>query len=79
MRPLAASRKQRLKGFVVDVEPAGISAEGRHDRARAVGDQAAPAFSRDARDRMQMSGDLVLLRTGARLMPQMQGTDVERR
>src|SRR5947209_12499413 len=78
MRALAAPREQRLESFVVNVEPASIGAEGRHHSAAAVGDQTAPAFSRDTRDRMQMSRNLAGLRAGARLVPQMQWANVER-
>src|SRR5947209_5866978 len=79
MRALAAAREQWLESFIMDVEPAGIGAEGRHHSAAAVGDQTPSALAGNARDWMQMPGDLAELRTRPRLMAQMQRANFERR
>ena len=54
--------KQRLKGLMQNVEPAGIGAEGRHHQTAAIVRETAPPHHRaapgDARDWMQMTDDL---------------------
>ena len=66
MRGERQRAEQRHDGAVAHIEAAGIGAECRHDETPAVAGEAAPAHRaaalRDARQRMQMAGDLAVAR-----------------
>ena len=61
---------------IAHIEAAGIGAESRHDEAAAVAGETAPAHRapalRDARDRMQMAGNLAVRRIVGRLVAESQ-------
>src|SRR5262245_59153506 len=74
--------EQWLERLVAHIEPPGISAEGRHHQAVAVGGETAAADhgapSRDARHRVKVAGDLPRRWRRRWLMPERHPADRQR-
>lgn len=72
---LEQARERRM----LNVKPAGISAERRHDDPLPIGDETSvaqrAAANRDARHRMQMTGDLARERAALRLVAKSERTN----
>src|ERR1700722_7239448 len=79
MRTEGQRSEQRYNRAIAHVEAAGISAECRHDEAKAVTGKAAPAHRtpapRYARQRMQMAGNFTVARLRRRFVAERQRTD----